>query len=199
MIRQHLGLPHFSLALTCRLCHANMNTFGTHALDCKKNLVYGRHNAVVDALVDLCKEAGVRFKKEVRVSEESARRPADIEIDDLEDTTRWIDVGVINPTNNSNVNLAVKDGKQALLGYADKKKALYRDLIEGQKAKFTPFICDIYGAISEEGLQLLKRLSSIAAARNGGNWKTYLRQARQRICIALLKTAGIQITNTLEN
>ena len=103
MIRQHLGLPHTAISSRrtlsfCKFCNSVMDPRGTHAIDCKSNGVYGRHEDVKHILANLCLSAGIGCAIEPpRLDSDSAARPADISIPRWNQSAAWIDIAVVNP------------------------------------------------------------------------------------------------------
>jgi hypothetical protein len=127
---------------------------------------------------------------------ESRKRPADIIIPIWNHSAAWIDMAVVNPCCTTHVNGSAKTPKHALDLTAKNKKRKYAEVIQDAGVTFIPFMMDIYGAMNDEGENCLRRISSIAARKNGKNWKSFYRLSRSKLVCSVLSATAEQILNS---
>ena len=96
--------------ITCGFCDKVMDSKSSHDLDCKKNGVIRRHDAIRDCLGSICKAACIGVQTEQSgLSEKTRERPADIFIPNWkEGKDAWVDVAVINSSCASNVKYSAR-------------------------------------------------------------------------------------------
>ncbi|GJU25516.1 hypothetical protein Tco_1164137 [Tanacetum coccineum] len=70
ILKYRLMIPLFSVDAICPVCHkACLDSFGEHPVHCKEPSGFKyRHDMVRDVLFDICRRAGISFKKEAPVN-----------------------------------------------------------------------------------------------------------------------------------
>ena len=128
---------------------------------------------------------------------DSAARPADISIPRWNQSAAWIDIAVVNPICSSRLIGSAQTSKFAV-DFATKNKQRNADLVKDAGVMYIPFVFDVYGTLNDLGHQCLQRISSIAARKNGKNWKTFYREARSKLVCAVLSNTARQIVNVFD-
>ena len=128
LVKWRLGLNLFPEKATCGSCPSEtLDQFGQHALTCKRGPgICRRHNTLRDCIADYCRRAQLNPTLEAGSGYLNQTRPADILL------PTWnlgrdaaLDVTVVNPLNNSNIEGAIIPG-QITEEAADRKHKQWR-------------------------------------------------------------------------
>ena len=165
--RHRLGISLFEPDAKCGRCGQEMDTHGTHALNCR---VGGgptrRHDVVRDSLYRLAVEAGTSPEMEtLHILPDSQERPGDIVTRRV--WPRVIDVTIRNPLAASVVQAAARfTGAAAAAGEAEKNRR-YRDPCRRSGQIFAAFAMEAFGGLGPSAHQVFGKLGRLAAERTG--------------------------------
>jgi hypothetical protein len=107
-------------------------------------------------------------------------------------------LAVVNPICPSRLIGSAQTSKFAVDFATKNKQRKYAVLVEDAGVMYIPFVFDVYGTLNDLGHQCLQRISSIAARKNGKNWKTFYREARSKLVCAVLSNTARQIVNVFD-
>lgn len=162
-----LGMPVYSKSFPCPLCKQTMDTWGDHALCCKKTTdSIMRHNRLRNWVCKMSDVAMLNPAMEklglLGPTDESKRRPGDVSI------PLWrygrglaIDVAVICPVAPSHVNEAVPCETYA----AKRKHNRYDAGFRGSRFDFAAMVFETSGAVNVEGMNILRQIIRFASKR----------------------------------
>jgi hypothetical protein len=198
-VKRLLSLPLIPAIKPCPFCKQPLDTFGDHALCCKKsgdNIT--RHNRVRNLLKVFCEEgllSPVMEKLGILGHEDnSSRRPGDVTIPVwTQGKGLAIDVAVIHPLAASNLRFC--------LPYDEYGEAKKHARVEGAFAKsnylFSALICGTSGGLNYEGEHLLKQIFRFAARHQGERLCVYAGQAWARLSINIQQSVSQMIINRI--
>jgi hypothetical protein len=158
-----LLMPQFEPGSRCgqRSCDSLMDPYGYHALVCRGHM-FGRHNTVRDALVNLMVKARFEPIKDAPVTclgmqsgRFAAFRPADILMAGDDFDRDCVDVTVVSPlSSNQRMVQAGKAAQQA----EDRKVRKHLAACEATRLGFKAFALDVFGVMGKESRRLLDRV-----------------------------------------
>ena len=201
MIRNFLGMSSLGLEsdgkINCGFCDKVIESNSSHDLDCKKNGVIRRHDAIRDCLGSLCKAACIGVKIEQSgLSQKTRERPADIFIPNWKDgKDAWVDVAVINSSCASNLKYSSRTIDYALSKAQKIKEENYKILVSENEAIFIPFILDVNGRLNQLGEEFLARLASLGSSRHGPSANNLLSNSRLILSFKVLTIVAQQVNN----
>ena len=134
--------------------------------------MYGRHHAVQECILSLCRSASVPAKREVLI-DTSGQRPADVFLPNFfGGQPVAADVTVSHPSQGLT---HARDGgaqvqsasERAALDEVDQKNRKYRRQCEARGVEFVPLAVCTFGGWLPQGEKLIKDLAERSAARTG--------------------------------
>ena len=148
----------------CRSCNVMVDDFGDHDSSCREGGRIHRHNALVNTVAGLMKDAGysgLKTEPENLVPNDPDARPADI---------LWssgsppfygmVDVTVTSSLNSSNKNKSlVEPGYAVLTAQKRKDDNFPLCLRQDRRIRFYPLALDVFGGFTPFGLNFLRTLS----------------------------------------
>ena len=152
---------------SCAACQRDFDTFGDHALTCKKTARWATtHNTIRDAITRFLKRNDIFVQTEFTVARRnSTTRRHDngslINADHLvliKDQALWFDNATVVPTGASYRAAAARSRRAALNQQAREKHLTYDSHAAAQGARFFALINESGGAISSEWHQMLQTL-----------------------------------------
>ena len=161
-------------------------------------VMYGRHHAVQECIISLCRSAGVAARKEVLV-DSSNNRPADVYLPCWSRGVSYaVDVTVTHP---SQANHIIRDGEsqttsasvRAAVAKVSTKNAKYQQQCEAQGIHFVAAAICCFGGWLEEGEAIINTLAERSAARSGAALALIKSQFWQRLGIALWRGNASQL------
>jgi hypothetical protein len=166
LLRWRLGL---SMGLTeyCSFCGSAQDDYGDHVLCCKSNGVYGRHNALRDAVADLLRECGCECSTDVPLPG-STLVPADVFTPTFPgEAAMALDTSVVHPLQPSlSANATVSAGAAAQKRQAD-KVGYYSDHCSRRSWGFTAFVGETTGAWAQAAQRCVRALARTKSLRSG--------------------------------
>ena len=160
--------------------------------------MYGRHHAVQECIIALCRSAGVAARTEVLV-DSSNNRPADVYLPCWSHGVSYaIDVTVSHP---SQANNASRDGEsegtsasvRAAMAKVVAKNTKYQQQCEAQGIKFVAAAVCCFGGWLEEAEAIIIRLAERSTARLGAALPMVKSEFWQRLSIVLWRGTASQI------
>ena len=143
--------------ISCPGCAAPMDILGDHALCCKSLGVYGRHNALRNAVVSLACEAGCHVYPEAPLPS-TFERPADALIEGLDpDGPVAVDVAITHMLQPS-TSLAAASDETSIAHVEIRKKSHYGSLCEANGWRFLPCVASTAGTWGDGAKKLMSRL-----------------------------------------
>lgn len=123
LLKYRLGLPMLQHEQRCASlgCNQVMDVFGDHALACVKGRAWiTRHDIVVKAMGELCRQAGIDTRTEERVGMHGKRRPGDLRLEPctLSEKAALLDIGITNRGLSSGARHAVEEYFDAKMRHA---------------------------------------------------------------------------------
>jgi hypothetical protein len=166
LLRWRLGLP-MGLTEFCAFCGSAQDDYGDHALCCKSNGVYGRHNALRDAVADLLRECGCECCTDIPLPG-STLVPADIFTPSFPgEAAMALDTSVVHPLQPSqSANATVYAGAAAQKREAD-KVVYYSDHCSRRSWGFTAFVGETTGAWGQAAQRCVRALARAKSLRSG--------------------------------
>ena len=165
LVKWRLGLNLFPEKATCGSCPSEtLDQFGQHALTCKRGPgICRRHNTLHDCIAEYCRRAQLNPTLEAGSGYLNQTRPADILLPTW-NLGRYaaLDVTVVNPLNNSNIEGAIIPGlitEEA----ADRKHRNNDAKCRELGWECTPIVVSTYGGWGSEARVFLDNLSSRVA------------------------------------
>ena len=164
--------------------------------------MYGRHHAVQECLLSLCKSSSVPARREVLI-DTSGQRPADVYLPNFHrGLPVAIDVTVSHPSQSraipgDDVTVSQSASVGAALAKVDAKVRKYQAQCDARGVRFQAIAICSFGGWLQEGEELVKELASRAAARGGGDPGTILAQYWQRLSLALWRGNARQVLHCL--
>ena len=165
LVKWRLGLNLFPEKATCGSCPSQiLDRFGQHALTCKRGPgICRRHNTLRDCIADYCRRAQLNPTLEAGSGYLNQTRPADILL------PTWnlgrdaaLDVTVVNPLNNFNIEGAIIPG-QITEEAADRKHRNNDAKCRELGWECIPIVVSTYGGWGSEASVFLDSLSSRVA------------------------------------
>ena len=157
-MRYRVGVPLSAQAnIFCPGCSAPMDVLGDHALCCKSLGVYGRHNALRNAVVSLACEAGCHVRPEAPLPS-TFERPADVLVEGLDaDGPIAIDVAITHMLQPSSSMAAASDSA-SIANVEHRKKSQYGVLCKTHGWQFAPCVASTAGSWGHDARRILSRL-----------------------------------------
>ena len=161
-------------------------------------VMYGRHHALQECIISLCRSAGVAARKEVLV-DSSNNRPADVYLPCWSRGVSYaVDVTVTHPSQANNI---IRDGEpqatsasvRAAVAKVTTKKAKYQQQCEAQGIYFVAAAICCFGGWLEESETIINTLAERSAARSGASLALVKSQFWQRLGVALWRGNASQI------
>ena len=145
-MRYRVGVPlSAQVNILCPGCSAPMDVLGDHALCCKSLGVYGRHNALRNAVVSLACEAGCHVRPEAPLPS-TFERPADVLVEGLDaDGQIAIDVAITHMLQPSSSMAAASDSA-SIANVEHRKKSQYGVLCKTNGWQFAPCVASTAGS-----------------------------------------------------
>ncbi len=206
----YLGLPFVEHTITkCGTCNRNVHPEHDplHGTGCTQNRNHAgkvRHDHIAQEVVRIARVAGAVVEREQTPDNQRGRLRPDIIIyhpHGLE----FADVCVVNilaasRTRNGHAQPATMLG--ALDDAARGKHAKYANLVEEHKATFSALAIDVFGRMSDDFVQFMRRLAGIAV-QNGvitlSMHASFLREAIERIVLAMHRGQAVGMRDFARN
>ena len=185
-----LGLDQTNNNTLCQMCFKHeMDTLGHHALNCKYGTeIIGRHDKITDIIFNQCQQALLHPLKENRYDKTLLNR-ADIEIPNWTlGKSALLDIGITNPTCQTNVKKSATTPGHALDKYENAKLLKYQDICENENKICIPIISETFGKWSETSIATLKKITKIIAQKNDKVIGTTFLQLMQRLSLSVQKS-----------
>ena len=155
-------VPPQDVGQQCVRCRGSQDAFGDHAVSCRAQGLGSRHTVVLDALLDLCRQAGVTCSKEEALGDGS--RPADLLIH------HWcnggplaVDITIVNPLRPSVDRPSPDKVRAFLLEQERAKERKYLHVCEQAGWAFQPLVFTPWASSTSRGSIFLHRLSRLYA------------------------------------
>jgi hypothetical protein len=211
ILMMRLLIPFFPNSYLCphEGCTHILDPFGYHFLSCgqKGNLMHQRHEIVARGLYDLARAAGFSPQLNAPVQclgfneygDTTKYRPADVLIMGDEQPLACVDVTVVSPLTKAKSTTAEgrQPGKLVTNAAASKHKK-YDELCTKHGKQFIPFACDVTGMIDSEACQLIKRIATKYADRQGKPYSWGLSICQGRISFAIQHAISRQLLSLLQ-
>ena len=192
-----LGLPVLNQPKPCPLCMQTINVYGDHATCCaKKGDLVIRHNAIRN-LVNAIACDGVlnpQMEKKGILGPTSGRRPGDVSIPDWSGSPLAIDVAVTSPIIKASVRVNSPCEEYA----ANQKHRKYDASFEGSNYSFCAMVFETFGAVNQEGEEVLRQLFRYAAKHLGREFSSYCVRAWARLSCTLQRSVAQAILNRID-
>ena len=200
---------HFSSTpLLCK-CGVISDTLYHHAMSCRFNHLFQRHESIVASIHELCQIAGInshinpkQYVLDFNPARSSLhyRRPGDIIITPPTGPTLCIDVTCVSPltTSRSSKNQGRVLGFLASEAAINKKK-LYEDNCAMSGMDFLPFSLDPTGILHSDSFHLLNQIALGYSQKNGMTFSHARMIILRRISFTLQRSIAIQILNLYNN
>ena len=201
-MRLFLGLKVCDEVANCGSCGiARVDEWGMHSLACKGKGggMYQRHEMVVQAILQCCKDAeqpakGGQGGEMTGLIMGTGQRPADIYLaTGVYDLPEAWDVTIIYPTSQSTKSQAIKKKDFVLNKAVEQKRRDYEGKFVDGNVKFTPIAMDVFGAMHEDGMKIIERLATHAASVLEEPVGFVLKRFKTRIQVALFKQTSQMI------
>ena len=197
-----LSIPSQEFQVTCRAWLGMTSRSENRSLLKAGVAMYGRHHAVQECLLTLCRSAGVPAKREVLI-DTSGQRPADVFLPNFSrGLPVAVDVTVSHPSQgltNSGDDAArrLSASERASLDKADLKMRKYHDQCRVRGVEFVPLAVCSFGGWLPQGEVMVKELAARAATRTGVDSGVVQAQFWERLGIALWRGNARQILHCL--
>jgi hypothetical protein len=192
-----LGLPVLNQSKPCPLCMQTINVYGDHATCCaKKGDLVIRHNALRN-LVNAIACDGVlnpHMEKKGILGPTSGRRPGDVSIPDWSGSPLAIDVAVTSPIIKASVRVNSPCEEYA----ANQKHRKYDASFEGSNYSFCAMVFETFGAVNQEGEEVLRQIFRYAAKHLGREFSSYCVRAWARVSCTLQRSVAQAILNRID-
>ena len=164
--------------------------------------MYGRHHAVQECILSLCRSAGVPAKREVLI-DTSGLRPADVFLPNFSGGLPIAaDVTVSHPSQglthaSDGAAQRCSASERAALDKVDQKNRKYRAQCDARGVQFLPLAVCSFGGWLPQGEDLIKELATRSAGRTGKDEGVVRAQFWERLSIALWRGNARQILHCL--
>ena len=185
-----LGLTQTNANSLCQMCFKHeMDALGNHALNCKHGSErIGRHDKISDIIFLQCQKALLHPTSESRCDHTSQNR-SDIEIPNwIDGKTALLDIGITNPTCQSNLSNAAITPGYAIEKYETAKLLKYQDICENESKICIPIISETFGKWSTTAIKTLKRITKFIAQKNDEQLGSSFTQLMQRLSLSVQKS-----------
>jgi len=192
-----LGLPVLNNPKPCPLCMQPINIYGDHATCCtKKGDVIIRHNAVRDLVYAIAVDGVLNPQREKKgiLGPTSGRRPGDVSIPDWSGDPLAIDVAVTSPITKTSELLNHPCEEYGIV----QKHHKYDAGFKGTNWSFCAMIFETFGAVNQEGEEVLRQLFRYAAKHLGREFSSYCVRAWGRVSCAVQKSVAQAILNRVD-
>ena len=169
-----------------------MDILGDHALCCKSLGVYGRHNALRNAVVSLACEAGCHVYPEAPLPS-TFERPAEALIEGLDpDGPVAVDVAITH-TLQPSISLAAASDEMSIAHVELRKKSQYESLCAENGWRFVPCVASTAGTWGVEARKLLSRLIRKRALTLGTSFSDEARYVWEYVNSCILYSISRQL------
>ena len=128
----------------CPACATIMDRCGDHALSCKSLGVYGRHNAVRNAIASIFADSGLKVQTEVPAPR-CALRPADVLVDGLDFDPTALDIAVVHELQPS-LPFATVANASSVEQEEERKRSHFARLHQQLHWRFRPMVVNTMGS-----------------------------------------------------
>jgi len=164
--------------------------------------MYGRHHAIQECLLSLCRSAGVPAKREILI-DNSGQRPADVFLPNFSQgqpvaadvTVSHPSQAPPNPSDGAAPTLSASE--RAALVKSDLKNRKYKTQCDARGVAFMPVVVCSFGGWLPEGEELVHELANRSASRSGRDVATTKAQFWERLSIALWRGNARQLLHCL--
>ena len=206
LLRFWLGMPVFDAVYACPWCGTAQDTFGYHALTCKKTgLKILRHNALRDTCLSQCALGGIEAESETpNLLPGSVERPADVLLrPSLEPSSLKIpnfsgsqsvclDFACTHTLQFKTLKRASVEAGFAAADYEESvKDAKYAEECKQQGLLFVPMVVEVYGVWGKRALPVFKFITR-AVANNKNLDPTLAETYLHRACSVVLQRHNAQ-------
>jgi hypothetical protein len=196
-----LWLPNREFSATARSWLGVLSQSESRAMLRPGLAMQGRHHAVQESLMTLCKSAGVPARKEVLIDSASSQRPADVYLPHWSRGISYaVDVTVSHPSQALHTirdGVAPVESSSASVRAAEAKVALktakYSAQCDAHGVTFVAAAICCYGGWLDDAEKIVVELAERAAVRSGVELSVLKGQFWQRLSIALWKGNARQI------
>jgi hypothetical protein len=148
----------------------------------------GRHDNISKIIYLQCKDALLHPIIEPR-SDNNSQQRADIEIPNWTDgKSALLDIGITNPTCQSNVIQSAATPGHAIMKYELMKMNKYANICETEGKVCVPIISETFGKWSETSITTLKRIMKMLAIRNDKPVGLTFLRLIQRLALSVQKS-----------
>ena len=178
--------------VSCPGCTTSMDILGDHAMCCKLLGVYGRHNALRNAVVSLACEVGCHVRPEAPLPS-TFERPADALIEGLDpDGPVAVDVAITH-TLQPSISLAAASDEMSIAHVELRKKSQYESLCAENGWRFVPCVASTAGTWGVEARKLLSRLIRKRALTLGTSFSDEARYVWEYVNSCILYSISRQL------
>ena len=197
-VSYRLGFPVLANEIPCALCMQPINVYGDHATCCAKNGdLVTRHNAMRNLVYSIASDGLLKpaLEKQGILGPTTGRRPGDVSVPDWKHGMGLaIDVAVTSPLTKGGVRVVSPCEDYA----AVQKHRKYDASFEGMNYYFCAMVFETFGAINDQGEDVMRQLFTFAAQHLGREFSSFCSRGWARVSCCLQRSVAQMIANRID-